>query len=464
MGKDDQFSLFNEIIKAESQKKAQAERPKSARESSKAPPLSKTAPFSAHTPKKEEKTQEPDAYSVTEICSKLKKSLKEGFSNILVRGEICDFKGVHRSGHLYCSIKDESSQIRLVMWKAQVQRMPYDLEGGEEVLIHAKMDFYAGSGSIQLVANKIELVGEGLLHKKFEALKKQLQNEGLFSSENKKTIPQSPKRIAIVSGKSTAAFQDILKVYSQRNPLAEIFLFHAAVQGEKAPQEIIQALNTVEKFHQKKAIDCIVLARGGGSYEDLFCFNDEALARRIHALEIPLVSGVGHEIDSTICDYVADLRAATPSQAAELTSVDLANTKEKLLRYLEKNTQNIESIIYYLQQKADSFLDKLMLYDPRRQLREKKLELKNYREKIILNIKHKIQSLRHSIESQAQLLDAYSPLKVLGRGYSITRNSKAQVIKNAKEAEKEKTLEILFSDAAVQCQIIGKAKTWNSSD
>ncbi len=377
-------------------------------------------------------TMAPSPVSVTELCKQIKITLKNDYGTVYVQGEIADFKGVHRSGHLYCSLKDESSQIRLVMWKGAFDKIPFDVKAGLEVIVRGKLDFYGGSGSLQISADRMEPVGVGALQLKFEQLKEKLEKEGLFSEERKRPIPSICWRVGLVTGKSTAALQDMLRIFSQRFPLAEVFLFHASVQGDKAPSEVTQALARANRFSEgsKKPLDVVIVARGGGSYEDLFCFNDESIARAIAASSIPVVSAIGHEIDYTIADFVADRRSATPTHAAQEVVPDRIAWIERLESLERLFIDNIEDRLTNFQEKVDYLYNRLVAMAPQKRIAQEWELLKMRRSRMEDLMRARLQGIRALIAQRAAVLDAMSPLKVFERGYSMALDSTGKALRS----------------------------------
>jgi len=277
--------------------------------------------------------------SVTSLVSYLKRQLdKDGkIQNLFVRGEISNFTQ-HRSNHLYFTLKDKGSRIACVMFKGNAQSLNFHPKNGDQVLLNVNTSLYINSGSLQLYVNSMELDGVGNLFLNFEKLKKQLESEGLFNIRHKKTINRYPKKIGIVVGKNTAAREDIITTLARRWPIAELFEINTLVQGEMASSQIINSLLTLDK----KSCDTIILARGGGSFEDLNCFNDEGLARVIFNLQTPIITGIGHEVDFTIADFVADIRAATPTASAEVCVNDILEVKN----VIDINKSKLNNLCY----------------------------------------------------------------------------------------------------------------------
>jgi len=398
----------------------------------------------------------PQIYSVTEISGELKSTLSDRFGEIMIQGEIADFKGIHRSGHLYFALKDEKSQIKAVMWRGSVVRVPFEIKGGLEVIVTGRLDYYGGQGSLQFVVEKMEPVGIGALQLKFEQLKEKLKSEGLFDLSRKRKVKLLNWRIGIVTGRSTAALQDMLKIFSTRFPLAELYLFHASVQGEKAPSEICEAIRVANAYSEKaeKPLEVLIIGRGGGSYEDLFCFNDEALARAIAASKIPTVSAVGHEIDFTIADLVADKRAATPSHAAQET-VPEAQTWFDRLEELSKNFERqMLDAIRDLQQKIDLLYNRIAGSAPQKKLESQKELLSQYQKRLEQLIKNTLERRNSQVARLASVLDALSPLKVLDRGYSIVADLKGKAVRSVKDVKSGDELKLRLTDGEISTLVI----------
>lgn len=397
----------------------------------------------------------PTIYSVAEVSSRIKDTLADTFPEILVQGEIADFKGIHRSGHLYFGLKDDKAQIRAVMWRHAVQKLPFEIKPGLEVIVTGKIDYYAGSGSLQIVVERMEPVGIGALQLKFEQLKEKLKAEGLFDTQRKRKIGPLNWRIGLVTGRSTAALQDMLKIFRTRFPLAQIYLFHASVQGEKAPGEIIEAIRLANRYsaQAEKPLDLLIVGRGGGSYEDLFCFNDEALARALAASTIPTVSAVGHEIDFTIADMVADRRAATPTHAAQEAVPEAALWIERLAEMELSFGRQMIDMIRDLQQRVDTFYNRFTAAAPQKKLLAQKDLLHQYRQRLEYLMKMQLERRKARLGQLASVLDALSPLKVLDRGYSLVRNAQGGVVKSIKEATVGTELTLRLPDGEVRAQV-----------
>ncbi len=285
-----------------------------------------------------------DIPSVTELTGKIKNILEQNFNDILVEGEASNVKQ-SANGHIYFTLKDSGAQLPCVIWRSTVQRAGINLTDGQQIVVGGDVQVYAPHGRYQLIVSLVQQAGIGKLQQAFEELKAKLKAEGLFEDIHKKALPKFPSRIGVVTSKTTAAFQDIRSTLEKRWPLAEIKLFHASVQGVNAAPEIVQG---IEYFSSQKNVDVVIISRGGGSLEDLWPFNEEAVARAVFACEIPVISAVGHEVDFSISDFVADTRAATPTQAAVIATPDINEVRmqvEDLLRRVELNTKG--AIQYY---------------------------------------------------------------------------------------------------------------------
>lgn len=398
----------------------------------------------------------PTIYTVTELAARLKDTLSNHFSDIIIQGEIADFKGIHRSGHLYFALKDEKSQVRAVMWKGALQKVPFEVKGGLEVLCTGRVDFYGGSGSLQIVVEKMEPVGMGALQLKFEQLKEKLSKEGLFAPERKRKIKALNWRVGIVTGRSTAALQDMLKIFRTRFPLAEVFLLHAAVQGEKAPGEIVSAIEAANAFslQASKPLDVLIVGRGGGSYEDLFCFNDEAVARAIANSAIPVISAVGHEIDFTIADMVADRRAATPTHAAQDAVPDRAVWMERLEELSKSFERQVLDAIRDKQIQIDTYFNRLSAASPQRRLVEQREKLKSAEHRLAQVMNLYVERRKAQLSKMASVFDALSPLKVLDRGFSVTKDSAGRVIKSVQDVQPYDEIEVRLSDGSLRAKVL----------
>ena len=410
-----------------------------------------------------EQKNSPEIFSVSQLNRSAKFSLEKKFNDVWVKGEISEFTNYRQSGHWYFTLKDENSSISCVMFKFKNSYLKNIPEIGDEIVLKGKLSLFEAQGKYQFIAESLDYAGEGDLLKAFENLKNKLLKEGLFDKSFKKEIPELPMHIGVVTSPSGAVIQDIKNVLERRAPLTRLTLAPSLVQGDKAENEIINALTILQEFNKKERLDLIIIARGGGSLEDLWCFNSEKIARKIYALEIPVISAIGHETDFTICDLVSDLRAPTPSAAAEIASqthsqiVDNIENLEKeisisIKNYLETKNESfrdtfnvLKKINFNLDQKIFKidesfnkvvFLQKerfsskrLKLIKKRTSLRDKNPLIKLSNQKANLKSKKLIfknifnnvlSNKKTSFDTLSSKLLAFSPLSVLSRGYTVS--------------------------------------------
>lgn len=358
--------------------------------------------------------------TVTELNNFIKNLLdsNRSLSAVTVSGEISNFTD-HRSGHLYFSLKDSTAQIKAVMFRSARERLRFRPEEGMKVTVHGAVSLYPQGGSVQLYANTMAPDGIGALYKAYEQLKAKLAEEGLFDEENKKPIPRYPERIGVITSSNGAAVKDIINVTSRRYPLADLYLYPSLVQGDGAEDNLIKALDYLDR---SGLVDVIIIGRGGGSIEDLWAFNSERLARRIFSANVPVISAVGHETDFTICDFVSDLRAPTPSAAAELSVPDVRD----LLLMLDSATDRLESSLIRLienkRERLSRLSEKDIFIDHEALFADKRDDLGDLFSRAESLITDKIANLSSDIRVAGARANALSPLAVLSRGYSVARN------------------------------------------
>lgn len=459
--------------------------PKKARSSSVAKSLEKS-----EAQKLEVTKSEPQVLSVYELNRQIKSILENQFKLVWVQAEISNFKA-HTSGHYYFSLKDSKSQITAVMFKGFNAQLKFRPEDGMEVLVRAKVSVYEPRGNYQLFVETMEPVGAGALQKAFEQLKVKLQSEGLFDKQKKRPLPNFPKHIVIVTSPTGAAIRDMLNVLGRRYRVAQITLIPCKVQGDEAPGEIVQAIQMAQKLSDA---DVMIVGRGGGSIEDLWAFNEEIVARAIAGSRIPTISAVGHEIDFTIADFVADLRAPTPSAAAELVAKNademLENLKQKnrhlflqWQKYWQMWRQQVQHLAKSLVDPARKFQDMslrndelrsrldlniqrylsdqkqsiahlvLRLGNPSSRIREKSAQLKQFESKLNWSIQKNMQKANFKLKQNMSLLDSLSPLKVLDRGYSIVQKQDQQIISSSKSVEVSEIIEIRLAEGRIQTEV-----------
>lgn len=361
----------------------------------------------------------PIFLSVSELNTETKQLLESTFGFVWVKGELSNFLSYPRSGHWYFSLKDAHAQVRCAMFKGANLKVSFSPADGQEVMVLAKVSLYPDRGDYQLIVEKMEATGDGELKQAFERLKSKLLQEGLFDPQHKKILPPYPTRIGIITSPTGAAIQDIISVLSRRSPCATLLVYPCQVQGQRASLEIVQAIQLANTHAN---CDVLILARGGGSLEDLWCFNDERVARAIFTSQIPIISGIGHEIDFTIADFVADYRAPTPSAAAEMISLDQSVLIKQFDYWHERLTYSILQIIQLFSQKID-YLDK-QLISPQQSLQKKSSALELLKQRLQWAIQKQLQKYDYHFKQLVYALGAVNPFATLGRGYSITRDIK----------------------------------------
>lgn len=391
-----------------------------------------------------------DVLSVSELTWKIKSNLEQGFPEVKVRGEISNFKK-HFSGHFYFSLKDENSQINCVMWKGKNVRLSFLPEDGQEVIIFGKVTVYEKNGTYQIDTGEIIPVGIGELQLAFERLKRKLKEEGLFNSEHKKPIPVYSQRIGVVTSPTGAAIRDIITVAERRNNTVELILNPVKVQGEGAAEEIMRA---IQEFNEFKDVDVLIVGRGGGSLEDLWAFNEEIVARAVFESELPVVSAVGHEIDFCITDFAADLRAPTPSAAAEMVIPD----KNELKKYILQLFKNIyDYVIYEIQNKKDmveSLENNYFFRRPVDMVKQFSQRVDELTSNLYKSFSHVIRIDKKNLSELESKLFALNPESILQRGYSITyKLPDKKIIRSAGDIKVSDDVLMKFWDGSAEARI-----------
>ncbi len=373
--------------------------------------------------------------SVAELSARIKRHLEPPFGNVAVTGEITNFKGAHGSGHVYCALKDADAQVRLIIWRTTFERLRFKIQDGLEVTITGKIDVYARRGEYSLVVTSVMPKGTGALQLAFQQMYERLKAEGLFDTERKRALPQFPQRIALITSPTGAAVRDIIATARRRNKLVQLVVVPVKVQGEGSAQSVAAALNAINAHNHRLGFDLAIVTRGGGSLEDLWAFNEEPVARAIFESAIPVVSAVGHEIDTTIADFVADLRAPTPTAAAELVVPELAGmlqtVSEARLRLIRALRQSVDM----WGERLGALDSRLQALGPLNQLRREQQRLDFLLEGLHSNLRHRLEIGANSVAACAARLEALSPLAVLKRGYSITRRQDGRVLQDARDVK-----------------------------
>lgn len=366
----------------------------------------------------------------------------ENLDNVFVSGEISNFTANARSGHLYMTLKDGNSSVKAVMFAGNASKIKFRIENGMSVIVRGRVSLYERDGAYQLYIDDIQPEGIGSLAVAFEQLKERLAKEGLFDPDRKKPIPPFPKRIGVISSPNGAAVQDVLNVISRRFPLAEIIFAGVPVQGDGTGEIIAHA---VSDFNYLKCAEVIIIARGGGSAEDLWEFNNENLARAIYNSEIPIISGVGHETDFTICDFAADLRAPTPSAAAELAVPDINELAAYLNLISSKMNKAIKSKILIEEMRLDKLSDSGSLRKPADFLDDCEKKISDLNKSLNIAVKAIYENKYNSAFVLMSKLDALSPLKILSRGYSVIKLNE-NVVSSVNQLKVNDIVEVCMSD------------------
>jgi exodeoxyribonuclease VII large subunit len=388
-------------------------------------------------------------YTVSRLNQSVRLLLEERFATILVEGEISNFAAPH-SGHWYFSLKDSTAQVRCALFKGSQRQLNFTPKDGVHVLIKARVSLYENRGEFQLIVENMEEQGEGRLYRAFQLLKNKLEKEGLFDAAHKKPIPCFPKQIGVVTSPTGAAIRDILTVLKRRYALVPIIIYPALVQCHAAAASLVEAIH---QANQRAECDVILLARGGGSLEDLWPFNEEIVARAIYQSQIPIVTGVGHEVDFTIADFVADLRAPTPSAAAELSTPDQAELHQVLQKQKDRLSGCIKRLFAARTQQLIWVKKHLLQQHPKRRLQTIMQRL----DQMTTSLIHHLQSIIHKKQSllnnKLAKLDALSPLATLKRGFAIAVDEKGNIIRTAASVKKGSPIKVKLSQDGLACTV-----------
>ena len=392
-------------------------------------------------------------FSVTEVNHLVKLLLDNEpmLQNVAVRGEVSNYK-IYPSGHHYFTLKDAEGALRCVMFKGQAGRLRFRPENGMKVVVTGRVTVFPRDGAYQLYCNTLTPEGVGDLAVAFEQLKAKLYEEGLFDHAHKKPLPAYPRRIAVITSSAGAAVHDMIRILRRRYPLAKVILLPVRVQGAEAPPEIVGAIRYANKW---KIGDVIITGRGGGSMEDLWAFNDERVARAIYKSEIPVISAVGHEPDVTISDFVADARASTPSNAAEIAVPDQVELRRFLRDCEERLAQSETARLEMLRKHLDALAAKRVLRDQMAYVQDKRMELLHLQQRLGDLTGAQIAWKKQRFAALAASVDAMSPLKVLGRGYAMARTAGGEIIKAAEDVEIGEHITVKLGRGALACTVDG---------
>jgi exodeoxyribonuclease VII large subunit len=390
---------------------------------------------------------EPRIATVSQINGYIKKILDNNqiLNNVWVKGEISNFKN-HYSGHLYLTLKDEGGVLKAVMFKSAARMLNFMPQDGMKIMARGRVSVYEASGAYQLYIEEMIPDGVGDLYVAYEQLKKKLDEEGLFAQELKKPIPRFPEKIGVATATTGAAVRDIINVITRRYPLAEIIIYPTQVQGAGAAQSVVSA---IEYFNEKEPVDTIIAGRGGGSIEDLWAFNEEIVARAIFASRIPIISAVGHETDFTIADFVADLRAPTPSAAAEIA---VPSTAELRTIIATASTRGANAVMRNIESRR-LILKRFRLKTPKERIDDENLRLDNLLRRMEQSFKLKLTQKRRELGEKAGKLDALSPLQTLSRGYAIPITDEGAVIRSVKDMKSGDEFTLKMKDGDTECVV-----------
>ena len=388
--------------------------------------------------------------TVTQLTQYIKLLLDrdEILSQVCVRGELSNYKA-HSSGHHYFTLKDEDAVISCVMFRGDAMKLRFRPESGMKVILYGRVSLFPKSGQYQIYVSAMQPDGIGALAVAFEQLKQRLLEEGLFDNAHKKPLPQFPQRVALITSPTGAAVQDMIRILKRRWPLAEVLICPVRVQGDGAAEEIAQMISYVDRH---RLADVVITGRGGGSLEDLWAFNEECVARAIWQCEIPVISAVGHEPDVTISDFVADVRAATPSNAAELAVCDAASLQNTLRQYQLRLEQAEQRKLASLRQQVQRFAESPVMRRPESYLQQQELHLEMLRQRLEHSGQAVFQRNVQRFQRTAAKLDALSPLKVLGRGYAMAEREGA-VVRSVEQLTPGDTVEVTLADGTAQCTV-----------
>lgn len=393
-----------------------------------------------------------NVYTVKQVNAYIKNMFTQDFmlSRIYVKGEVSNCK-YHTSGHIYFSLKDESGTIACVMFAGQRGGLSFRMSEGQQVVVFGSVNVYERSGSYQLYAREIRLDGEGRLYERFQALRRELEEMGMFAPEYKKEIPAYAGRVGVVTAPTGAAVRDIMNISARRNPYVQLILYPARVQGEGAAESVARGIHMLER----QGVDVIIVGRGGGSIEDLWAFNEEIVARAIFDCTVPVISAVGHETDTTIADYVADLRAPTPSAAAELAVYDFRQVQSRMQETDLKLKRLLGQKIQLARMQLRQYVTRLKVLHPRYQLQERQQLLVEYEERLKRRMEGKIQKERHRLALYIEKMKGLSPLKKLNLGYAYVEDEKGNSVRSVQQVHKGSVLSVHVTDGVIYTSVTG---------
>lgn len=396
-------------------------------------------------------------YTVKQVNSYIKNMFKQDFllNSVSVKGEISNCK-YHTSGHIYFTLKDADAALSVIMFASQAARLSFKLKDGMSVVVSGRVDVFDAAGKYQLYANTVQQEGIGELYQKYEQLKQYYEDMGYFAKEYKRPLPAFTRKLGVVTSKTGAAVQDIMNISRRRNPYIQIVLYPAYVQGEHAKQSVVNGIAKLDKL----GLDCIIVGRGGGSIEDLWAFNEPEVVEAVFNASTPIISAVGHETDFTLTDFVADMRAPTPSAAAELAVTEVAAVENKIYEYERRLKQQM---MYSLTAKRD-YLEKLKLQmeylNPVNQIYDKRQRLMNIEDKLNMLIKRCVADNRNRLRLYASRLEGLSPLKKLDMGYGYIEDSQNDRIVSVSQVSPEDEITVYLKDGSIRSKVIEVGEAW----
>ena len=391
-----------------------------------------------------------NVYSVGQVNAYIKNMFAQDFMmrNICIKGEVSNCK-YHSSGHIYFTMKDASGTLNAVMFAGNRRGMKFVMKEGDNVIVTGSVEIYERDGKYQLYAREIELDGAGNLYLRFEALKRELEEMGMFAKEYKKPIPKYVRRVGVVTAPTGAAVQDIRNIAARRNPYVQLILYPALVQGEGAVASIVNGIRALDAL----GVDVMIVGRGGGSIEDLWAFNEEEVARAIFECKTPVISAVGHETDTTIADYVADMRAPTPSAAAELAVYDYRLVAEQLWNYKRQMEQIIHQITHITRLRLQQLEAKMQSLSPESKLRENRMHIAKLEQRLEQLMQQTMTDRRHKVALLAERLEGVSPLRKLSSGYAYVTDNKKKAVTTSEELKAGDALMVHFLKGQVKAEV-----------
>ena len=394
-------------------------------------------------------------YSVSQVNSYIKNMFAQDFAltRISVRGEVSNCK-YHTSGHIYFTLKDKTGTLSAVMFASQRRGLSFQLQEGQQVVVSGSVDVYERDGKYQLYARKIEQDGQGDLFERFQKLRNELEEMGMFAAEYKQPIPRYAGTVGIVTAATGAAIRDIMNISARRNPYVQLVLYPALVQGEGAAKSIVSGIRALDRM----GLDVLIVGRGGGSIEDLWAFNEEPVARAIFECKTPVISAVGHETDVTIADYVADLRAPTPSAAAELAVFDYRQFEEQRQAYRAALNRAMERQVERRFHRMEQYKLRLKLHDPVRQINEKRQRLADLEERLEAVMERRLLDARHRLALVSGRLHGLSPLEKISKGFGFVTDASGKRVEHVRDVKDGAQITVRIADGRIEAQVTGTAE------